>query len=65
MASSHYSPLEYLARRVGRAPELKHVPAELVGQAEDADDDWVGGVLRATARGQAAQPEDALARCSH
>ena len=51
-----------------RAPELQHVPAHLVGQAEDAGDDRVGGARRATtgsgaaAEDQTPQPQHASAR---
>ena len=38
------------------------MPAQLVGEAEDAGDDRVGGILRATAEHQAPEPQHALAR---
>ena len=50
-----------------RAPELQDVPAQLVGQAQDAADDRVGGARRATtgsgaaAEDQTPQSQDAFA----
>ena len=40
-----------------RAPELQDVPAQLVGQAQDAADDRIGGARRATT-GSGAAAED-------
>ena len=60
--------LDYLPRGVARrAPELQHVPAQLVRQAENVGDDWVGGGRRATtgsgavAEDQAPQPQHVFA----
>ena len=61
--------LDYLPRGgARRAPELQHVPAQLVRQAENVGDDWVGGGRRATtgsgaaAEHQTAQPQHVFAR---
>ena len=49
------------------APELQDVPAQLVGQAQDAADDRIGGARRATtgsgaaAEDQTPQSQDVLA----
>ncbi len=57
--------LDYLPRGgARRAPELQHVPTQLVGQAENAGDDRVGGVFCATAEHQTPQPQHVLARLS-
>ena len=47
-----------------RAPELQYVPAHLVGKAEDAGDDRVGGARRATT-GSGAAAEDQTPQAQH
>ena len=61
--------LDYFPRGIARrAPELEHSPSELVGQAEDAGGDRVGGARRATtgsgavAEDQTPQPQHVFAR---
>ena len=46
------------------APELQDVPAQLVGQAQDAADDRVGGARRATT-GSGAASEDQAPQPQH
>ena len=63
VTSSGIITLYYLPRDLAlHAPELQHVPAQLVGQAQDVGDDRIGGVFRATAEHQAPEPQHALAR---